>query len=303
VIDILWNQVLLNPMINVMIVLNSLLFGSFGLAILAFTIIMRIITWPLMSKQIKASREMSKLSPKIQELQKKYSDPRRRQEETMRLYREVGISPVGCIVPMLLQLPIWWALYSTIQHTLGGTPEALVDLSQRLYPWAVVQQAIPLNNHFLWMDLGRPDSTFVLAIIVGLSMYVQQKMTTVPTTDPRQQSTNNMMLFMMPLMFAYFTITVPSGLAFYWAVSNVIGIILQYVMFGKGNLTWRSLISFTPAPAASATPEAPAQQRADDGDSTIIEEKRAGNGKSGSKRKDRRRGSGKGPQSTRSRSH
>jgi membrane protein insertase Oxa1/YidC/SpoIIIJ len=115
---------------------------------------------------------------------------------------------------------------------------------------------------------------------------VQQKMTTVPTTDPKQQQTNNMMLVMMPLMFAYFTISVPSGLALYWAVSNVIGIALQWIMFGKGNLSWKSLISFAPAPAASASPATTEQPSGAAAVGAV--EKRAANGKSRSKRKDRR---------------
>ena len=302
-IGILWDTLLQNPMINAMVVLNNLLFGNFGLAILAFTILMRIVTWPLMSKQIKASRDLSKLQPRIQEIQKKYSDPRRRQEETMKVYREVGVNPLGCLFPMLLQIPIWWALYGTIRHTLGDTPEALIDLSQRLYPWPYIQHAVPLENHFLWMDLGRPDTTFVLAIIVGISAYVQQKMTTIPTTDPRQQSTNNMMLFMMPMMFAYFTITVPSGLALYWAISNIIGIVLQYVMFGPGDLTWRSLLTVAPAPTAGGRPARERRRSAADQETAgAEEEKRATDGESRSKRKDRRRGGGARAQGTRPRS-
>lgn len=302
-IGYLWNTLLENPMVNVMIVLNNLLFGNFGLAIIAFTIIMRIITWPLMSKQIKASREMSKLQPRIQEIQKKYKDPRRRQEETMKLYREAGMNPLGCLLPMLIQMPIWIALYNTIRTALGTTPEALLNLSQRLYPWSYIQHAVPLENHFLWLDLGRPDSTFILAVLVGVTMYIQQKMTTPATTDPRLQSQNNMMLIMMPMLFAYFTITVPSGLALYWAVSNLIGIMLQYVMFGADNLTWRSLLNVGPAPAAGARPSAGERRQAGAGEEDAKAlGKRATDGKSGDKRKNRRGGGDEGTPPTRPRS-
>ena len=77
-----------------------------------------------------------------------------------------------------------------------------------------------MNSSFLWLDLGLPDTTMVLAILVGGSMWVQQKMTTAPSTDPRQHSTNQMMLMMMPLMFGLFTIMFPSGLPVFWLVSN-----------------------------------------------------------------------------------
>jgi len=114
--------------------------------------------------------------------------------------------------------------------------ESLLDLFQHLYSWEVVAQALPLDSHFLWLNLGFPDSTLILAIIVGGSMWVQQKMVTAPSTDPRQQSMNNMMLLMMPFMFGLFTLMFPSGLSLFWAVSNVIGIGIQYLVTGWGYL-------------------------------------------------------------------
>jgi YidC/Oxa1 family membrane protein insertase len=234
-IGFLWQQGLERPMINLLIILSNAFGGSFGLAILGLTVIIRALTMPLTMKQLHSSKALQQLQPKLQELQKKYKDPRRRSEETMRLYREAGVNPFGCLVPMLIQFPIWIALYRGLTVTVGGTPELLIDLSGLLYPWTYIQDAIPLASHFLWMDLGQPD--LVLPFLVGISTFLQTKMTqTRNTTDPRTQSMNQMMLWMMPLMFGWFSLTVPSGLALYWLTTNLIGIVTNYFVFGWGGL-------------------------------------------------------------------
>jgi len=286
----LFNFVLVEPMTNALIVLTNVLFGNFALAIVAFTIIIRAATWPLTKTQLKASRAMSTLQPKVQEIQKKHKDPKRRSEETMKLYREAGVNPAGCLLPMLIQFPIWIGLYQSIRFTLGGTPESLIDLSQRLYDWPYIRNAAPLENTFLWLDLGQPDTTLLLPIVVGASMWVQQRMVTPQITDERQQSMNKMMLWMMPLMFAWFSMTVPSGLALYWAATSVVGIFMQYFYMGR-RLDWRTLFTL---PGAQPAPPAPRQERAP---SREAEEAEAGQdlvgasvGGSSSKKRKRRRG-------------
>jgi YidC/Oxa1 family membrane protein insertase len=237
-----WYLIIGDPILNGLIALSSILFHSFGLAIIALTIIVRLILWPLTRRQLDSTKAMQSMQPKIQELQKKYGKNQQKlQQEMMKLYKEAGINPMGCLWPMLIQFPIWIALYQAIMKALATTPENLLNLAQHLYSWEVVSKAIPLNSQFLWLDLGQPDHTLILAIIVGGTMWVQQKMTTAPTVDPRQQSTNNMMLLMMPFMFGLFTLMFPSGLPLFWAASNVIGILTQYFFTGSwGYLKFRS---------------------------------------------------------------
>jgi YidC/Oxa1 family membrane protein insertase len=228
-----WYLIIANPVLNVLVALTNLLGGSFGVAIIALTVIVRLISWPLTKRQLNSTKAMQEMQPKVQELQKKYGKNQQKlQQEMMKLYKEAGINPLGCIWPMLIQLPIWIALYQAIMSALATTPESLLGLAQRLYSWGIVNQAIPLSSRFLWLDLGQPDPYFILAIIVGGTMWVQQKMTTAPTVDPRQQSTNRMMTLLMPLMFGFLTLMFPSGLALYWAVSNIIGIVTQYFVTG-----------------------------------------------------------------------
>jgi YidC/Oxa1 family membrane protein insertase len=233
----IWDLIILNPILNSLIALSTFLFDNFGLAIIVLTIVVRLILFPLTVRQTQSTQAMQLLQPKIQELQKKYArDQRRLQAEMMNLYKEAGINPIGCLWPMLIQFPVWIALYQSIIMALASSPENLLELSQRLYSWPMVTQAIPLNEQFLWLQLSKPDPYLILAILVGVTMWVQQKMVTPPATDPRQKSMTQMTTLMMPLMFGMFTLSFPSGLSLYWAVSNIIGIVIQYFIGGWGYL-------------------------------------------------------------------
>jgi len=231
----LWSLIILDPMINGMLALSSVLprETQFGLAIIILTVVVRLLSTPLVLRQLKSTKAMQDMQPKLQEMQKKYGKNKQKlQQEMMKVYKEAGVNPVGCMWPMLVQFPIWIALYQSIMKALATTPENLLDLSRHLYAWETVNQAIPVNNHFLWLNLGQPDHTMILAILVGGTMWLQQKMTTAPSIDPKQQSTSKMMLFMMPLMFGMFTLMFPSGLPLFWLASNVIGIATQYFVTG-----------------------------------------------------------------------
>jgi len=222
-------------MINSLVALSHNLFGSLGLTIIILTIIIRGAMYPLTVKQLRATKAMQELQPKIAELQKKYAkDKQRLAQEQMKLYKESGMSPAGCGVPMLVQMPIWIALYQSIIRVLAVTPEDLLNLSRYLYSWPVIYSTLPLNHNFLWLNLVNPN--IPLAILVGVTMWLQQKMVTPTTADPQQRAQSQMMLWMMPLMFGFLAMSFPSGLALYWLASNVISIVIQYFVAGWGGL-------------------------------------------------------------------
>ena len=233
----IWNFIIQNPFDNILIVLANAFAGSFGLAIIFITIIVRVAMLPITLKQLKSTRAMHEIQPKLKELQKKYGNDRQKMsEETMKLYKEHGISPLGCIWPMLIQLPIWIALFQSIRQVLAVTPSDLLGLSKHLYSWAVVNQSVPLDNSFLWLDLSRGDPYFILPILVFVTMWVQQKMTAQPNPDPAQKTQNLMMQLMFPALFAFITIQFPSGLGIYFVVSAIVGIVIQYFVMGWGGL-------------------------------------------------------------------
>ncbi len=235
---IIWDTIILSPMINVMIVLSDFLFDNLGVTIIVLTIIVRGAMFPLTRRQLRATRQMQELQPRLAEVRKKYArDRQRRAKEEMALMKQSGVSPAGCVLPMLIQMPVWIALYQSIIRVLGATPEQFLNLSRHLYTtWPQVFSLVPLESRFLWLDLAVPDGSLVLPVLVGGTMWLQQKMVTPTSSDPSQQTQARMMLWMMPLMFGFFTMSFPSGLALYWVASNVITIALQYFTGGWGGL-------------------------------------------------------------------
>ncbi|MCH7578363.1 MAG: membrane protein insertase YidC [Chloroflexi bacterium] len=247
-----WNTLLMNPLINSLLLLTNLLGGQFGLAIIVFTIILRLVTIPFTLRQLQSTKAMQEMQPRMQELQKKYKDPKRRQQETMKLYKETGINPLGCFMPLAIQMLVFIALYRALAFVVGGSPESLVGLSQRVYDWSYLSAAIPLEQSFLWLELGQADNTFILPLMVGVSTYVQTKLAQTPSATPQQQQQQQMMTWMMPLVLVWITLSLPSGVGVYWVISNIFSVFASYMVYGR-RMSWRNLL---PTPAATQTPAA-----------------------------------------------
>ena len=170
----IFNAILIDPMVNIMVVLYTILFSNFGLAIIVFTIIVRLATLPLQMKQTRQMKAMTALQPRMKEIQARYAkEPQRKTKETMRLYKEAGVNPVGCIGPMAVLMVVLVALYQALVKTLPTTPDHLIGLSQRLYSWnPVAETAVPINSNFLGMDLANPDPTRILMpVLVAASTW------------------------------------------------------------------------------------------------------------------------------------
>lgn len=252
-----WTMLFINPLINALVFLNIITLGNFGLAIILFTVLLRLATIPFTIRQLESTKAMQAIQGEQQELQKKYKDPKRRQEEMMRLYRENNINPLGCLLPLLIQMVVFFALYRALVHVVGGSPESLISLSDRLYPVGILEGQIPLNQHFLWMDLGHKDSTWMLPLLVGISTYVQQRLSITPTANAQQAQQQQMMTWMMPMLLFYITLNLPSGVGVYWVVSNIFSLFASYLVYGKRILSWRQLLPMPleQAPAPAATPK------------------------------------------------
>ena len=252
-----WND-FITIFVNVLIWIYDVVGNNFGLAIILFTILIRIVTWPLNAQQMKGAAAMQELQndKEWQAIQKKYAkDKEKLAQEQMRIQREKGINPFASCLPTLIQFPVIIALYQSITRALGSTPLDLLKLSRSLYSFLDTSNLIPLNSKFLWMNLGHPegiplpfDVSFLpygfplLAIIVALTTYIQSKLTMPASPNPNDQSAamGNMMSVYMPLMLGYFALTFPSGLSVYFITSNVLGIV-QYALQGKAD--WRNLFT------------------------------------------------------------
>jgi YidC/Oxa1 family membrane protein insertase len=228
----IWREVIIRPLLNGLLFLYAYLGRNFVIAITALTVLLRLITMPLQLKSIRSTRATSALQPKIAELQKKYgNDKERLVAEQQKLYKEAGVSPFSGCLPSLVQLPIWIGLYQGINSVLADTPVELMNLGKNVYHgFGAVVNIIPLQGMFLGMDLAKPDPTsMVLPVLVAGTTYLQNKMMTQPSGDSQQASMNQSMQLMMPLMFGFFAMQFPAGLAIYFVISNVVGTLIQWL--------------------------------------------------------------------------
>lgn len=178
---------------------------NYGIAIILLTIIIKTVLYPLTNKQMKSMLAMQQLQPKVKSIQEKWKakDPQKMQQMIMELYKENNVNPAAGCLPLLVQMPILFALYRS------------------LFSFPYLNEA---HASFIWVqNLSARDPYFILPVLAGITTYFQSKMT-VTSNDPTQR----MMLYTMPIFIAWISGTVPAGLALYWVVFNVVGIIQQF---------------------------------------------------------------------------
>ena len=280
------NVALVDPMTNLLVILNNVLWGSFGLAVIAFTILVRLLTFPLTLRQLKQTRAMQALQPVVQELQKKYTDPKRRQEEMMKAYREAGVNPLGCLGPLVLQMPFLIGIFYAVRRTLAISPEALNDLSGHLYSWSYIQAAIPIEESFLGLNLA--ETSFLMVALVGVSTWAQTKTTVTVATDERARTQQQMMQWLLPVMFMFFSFGFPSGVSLYWVVTSFVGVAFNVVTYGFPLLRIPPLVA-PPAPRPAAPIPATSDGSGGDRRPPARELRTSAHGTRRGKRKNRRR--------------
>jgi YidC/Oxa1 family membrane protein insertase len=245
--DGIWQTIAVWPLAQALISLNNFLEDAnvpfhWGFAIILFTIIVKIVTFPLTLSQIRGMQAQKNLQPKIQELQKKYGKDREAMaKEQMKLYQEAGVNPLSGCLPLVIQMPILFALYA-----------ALVAIGPTYFK----------NANFFWInDLGFPKTSdgtgwlmtafsegdylklvsyLILPILLVATQFIMQKwMTTAtPSSNDSQAQMMQQVSLMMTFMFGFFTLTVPSGLTLYWVVSNLLQMLQQWVITNERfNLT------------------------------------------------------------------
>ncbi|HET7034633.1 MAG TPA: YidC/Oxa1 family membrane protein insertase [Thermomicrobiaceae bacterium] len=201
--------------------------GSAGLAVIVFTILIKMVLLPLTIKSVRSTYSMQEIQPKIKELQKKFGKDRQRlSAEQMKLYQEHGINPASGCVPMLIQIPIFWGLYIAIEHL----ARAHVGV------W---------GTGFLWINsLAKPDPLHILPLLAGFFQLIQTRMTRPAgmgkPDDPQQQMMTTMMTF-MPLMVVVFGWAFASGPVIYWVTQSAFSVVQQWFISG-----WGSMLDWAP---------------------------------------------------------
>jgi YidC/Oxa1 family membrane protein insertase len=219
-VDLGWFDFLARPALWLLKFLYAFT-GNYGVAIILVTILQKVAFHPLTHKSIKSMQAMQAVQPKVQAVQERYkNNPQKKQEEMMALYRKHGVNPMGGCLPMLVQIPIFIALYNALSSS--------VEMWQAGFLWIRdLTQADSLFTVSVW---GGYDFSFnLLALFMGASMWLQQKMSP-PAGDARQAQ---MMLWMMPIIFTFMFWSFPSGLVLYWLVNNVLQIGQQWLIMRK----------------------------------------------------------------------
>ncbi|MBF0278207.1 MAG: membrane protein insertase YidC [SAR324 cluster bacterium] len=198
-------EILAKPLLDILAWIYSYV-GNYGVSIIFLTILVRAVLFPLTYKGSKSMKRMQQLQPKMLKLREKYKDKKEKlNQEMMGLYKRHKVNPMGGCFPMLLQLPIFFALYSALSTAVELRHEPFVA-------WIV--------------DLSAPDGLLVTPILMGISMYMIQKMTPTGMMDPTQAK----IMGMLPIVFTFFTFTFPTGLTLYWVTSNIISFGQQFII-------------------------------------------------------------------------
>ena len=195
-----WNHYVLYQFSRFILWLASLVKNSYGWAIVLFTIIVRIILLPINWWQIRSMNKQMQVQPQMKALQEKYSakdmeTQQKLQAETKKLYAEAGINPIAGCLPLLIQLPVMWALYQAIYRT--------TELR---------------NGHFLWMELGKPDPIYILPILAAIFTFLSTWIANLSQTE--QPQATKVKMWIMPIMILIPAITISSAISVYWVVSN-----------------------------------------------------------------------------------
>jgi len=199
-----WGGYFVGPLSDALDWLAAALFNEYGLAILVITIIVRLVILPLTLKQYKSSKQMQAIQPQLKEIREKYAtDPKKQQEETMKLFQQHGVNPLSGCFPLLIQMPVLIALYQSIL----GNPH--------------------IREHdFLWVQLGSPDQWFILPILAAVTTFLQQKM-----MQAQMPQNMQMLLFIFPILILVMSWQFPSALVLYWVYSNLFTIVQSYFIY------------------------------------------------------------------------
>jgi len=244
----LWNSFLYIPILNLLIAFYHLFFNNMGLAIIAITILIKVVSFPLTKPSIEAAKKQRELKPELDKLKLKYKNKQVFAQKQMELFKKHGINPIAGCLPQIINLIVIIALYQVFRHLLEGNGIVISEINNLLYNINFLKFAdnSALNNTFIYLDLAQKDPYYVLPILAGGSQFILSKYMMQPaqnmekavknTSDKKDDIMYNMqqqMTYMMPIMTVVIGLNLPSGLVLYWLVSTIIAVGQYYLLNGK----------------------------------------------------------------------
>ena len=235
----IWFTIILQPLYNILIVFYKYLGSDIGIAIIALTILIRMIFWPLQGKALRSTREQQAIQPEIEKIKEKYkSNPQKQSQEILTLFRTHKVSPLSGCLPVLIQFPILIGLYSIFVR----------GLKTETFSWlySFIKAPTSLNTYFFhWVDLAQPEKIF-FPILAGLTQFIlawltniQMKQFQAKKKDPSKPDFTSMfskqMLYIFPIMIVFISMKLPAALSLYWIITNIFMIVQQYLI-NKSNI-------------------------------------------------------------------
>lgn len=260
----IFNLLFMGPVVNLLVLIYQGLHtisipGALGFSIMILTVVIRVLVWPFMASQIKATRKMAELKPHMDELKKKHKDDKQGLAQAqMALYKEHGVNPAGGCLPAIIQIPIFIALYQSIINILPNAGGHIDNINKLIY-FPQLKLPATIDPNFFGISLGAKPSEFatygwlllLIPVATAVLTFVQTKMMApkqikkYPSDSPKEvkekenledsmSAMQSQMAYLMPLMIGYFAYTFPIGLAIYWNMYTILGIVQQYQHTGWG---------------------------------------------------------------------
>lgn len=238
----IFDTILIAPLVNILFFIFGILPGhDFGLSIIIFTILIRVALWPLASKQLHSQKKMQSLQGEISKVKEKAAgDKQKESAMLMELYKEKEVNPFSACLPTLLQFPILIAMFVVFQKSTGSVAEINSLLYEPVKNLSYIQQIItgqiPFNTTFLGiLNMAKPS--IVLAILAGITQYIQVKMITpnkqkTDAKDPQAQMTS-LMNYTFPALTVFIAWSLPAALPVYWITTNLVAIFQQWLIMRK----------------------------------------------------------------------
>ena len=256
----IFNVILIQPLANGLMLFYRLLGGNMGLAIIGFSLALRMVLNPLTKPYMQSMKKMKELEPLLTKLKSKHAkDPKKLAEAQSSLYKEKGVNPAGGCLPYILQIVVLIALFNVFTRALAAGPESLSKFNELLYVPLKLAATETLNTHFLYLDITKPDIfrlpgipfpipgpllfiSAILQLVASMMMApvvkVEEKLAkkTKTQTDDIQASMQKSMMYTFPLFTLIFGVSFPSGLALYWMLFSLWQVIQQYQTSGWGGM-------------------------------------------------------------------
>ncbi len=248
----IWNLILVTPLLNLLILFYKILGNNMGFAIIAVSLLVKLVSYPLTSSSLKTMQRQKDLMPELDKLKKRYGhDKKKLAEEQMELYKKAGINPASGCLTQIFPILVIIALFSVINNIFGVSAPSIDTLNSKLYTeFLRFGSGSIINPHFLYLELSKPDRLFILPVLAAALQFLTSKMM-MPAiskaeklakkaddaTDDVMYNMQEQMLYMMPIIFLVVGITLPSGVVLNILVTTLFSLVQQYFISGWGGLS------------------------------------------------------------------